>query len=259
MKMIYARRSVLIFVLLGISVSSPAVIVGGLLTSSATNAHDEYDLNPEYSNFWSPTVNNQPITKSSLHKLHKTDLVPPVLENQDLADYSYDNQLTRLEWLDLTYNIDSELLSASDFSPGGFNFFGNINRMEILARGNRQDWAHGNYLSRMGLNTAKNRAGNLALNYGYLGVRQPITDMGRGLGLMRDFSWSRSGRAEQGMGTLETYSQVGAQPFYAWESVDVASLTVSPQQVSVPAPSSLYLFVLGLFGLALRLWKLRDL
>lgn len=249
MKIIFAQRLILTLVLLGTSVSSPAVIVEGFFTGTVINTYDESNFNPGYSKFWSSTVSEQAVTGSFWYD---TELAPSARETGDIADYSYDDQLSPPKWLDLTYNIDGKSLSIPDNYPESFNVIGNVKRVQLIDRDDPADLAYGNYLSLVSSTSAENSAGNLESSYAYLGIREPIIDIVKNLGLAQDFRWSRGGRGEWGMGGFATYGEKDNQPFYAWARMDIASLTVSPQAVSVPAPSSLYLLALGLFGLVLQ-------
>ena len=242
-------RNLIILFLSCISVCSEAVIIQGTFEGVVINAGDDSYEDPTYVNYW----NENPIgTQISGRFQYDTNLAPePTFGWRNTASYG-ENNVAQPQWLNIDYFIDGRWVDSSSNHPDDFEPVEINKSVGIVDIEDTTFPSYGDYFNLLDSRITQNDKGIRKSTYASVGMHEQLTDIIHNLGLIQDFSWNRETINSWGMGVYEVIGEKNGQAYRAWATMDISSLTVSPQRASVPEPSSFYLLTIVLFGLLAR-------
>ena len=248
----YVLRSVLSILMASMALGAQAVIIDGTFKGTVMNVSDNGDNNnPYFQDFFSANLEGQSFTGSFWYD---TDLAP--------ANAGTTGQWRTTEntnWLGLTFNVDGKILNSAVLSEG----FVQSGTLEIHNIG-EIDWGTGihdftqEYFGVREFITATNGSFLSEQSAGITFLDAIIPSLS-GNTLVQDFTWYDDGATYEnwddipGLALYFNHTEGANKDIYVGLAARLSEITVSPRgQASVPEPSALLLFGLGVVALLIR-------
>lgn len=251
MKMKYIAGFVSLFIM---PFHAQAVIIDGKFTGVVNYLDDMSTWNSEYSPYWNSMTAGEAIFGTFWYD---TDLAPG--NSSDVNNQSVHASVgnSAKEWIGIEIFIGGRMVSISHSIPSGLDILHREESIAIEDFARPVNWSDTDFFGIADVSSASNSAGDYDYKWLTLRVEEPDINVVDGISLQQEFSWVNIGDRERvSLGLFNVKGSLNGEMFDASASLKLSSLSTSIRNsTSVPEPSSVILFGLGLLAFVLRLSK----